>query len=69
MMACIAPEVPEVLGVRRKIWQPGFNHAARALHKVCQARACYRGGRRFEYEAQSFLDQVLQLAASALACR
>ena len=34
-----------------------------------QARACYRGGRRFEYEAQSFLDQVLQLAASALACR
>src|SRR5580765_2182271 len=64
MAAGIAAESREVLRARSQVRDTRSDHAARGLHEVRQAGATAPAARSLEHEPQSFLDQILDLAAT-----
>src|SRR5262245_36534137 len=64
MAARIAAEVCEVLWIRAQIRNAGIHHAARTFCEFGKARLPPHSAWRFEHEAQTLLDEILELAAA-----
>jgi hypothetical protein len=62
MAARIVTEASEILGIRSKVRNSRIHRSACSLHQRGQALTPMRFARSFEYEPQSLLDQVPELA-------
>ncbi len=64
MMACIAAETLQVFGIRTEVRNARLNHPECVFHHFREVRMPRVVGRCLEYESQSLLDQVFELAAT-----
>src|SRR5687767_7462075 len=64
MAAGIAAEVGEVFLVRREVWNSRIHDSASIFHEFGKAWTWSGLARRLQDDAQSLLDQILELAAA-----